>query len=262
MAIQSLTKKANKFLWSLDIIELYKGILNGTWERFPDGYWEGEDKFDRANIIIRYLILEHLKCGEEEAFQYASNESMQKYKLMGLIGVCYRGKVITAFLNAFPNIKPWTLDKKPANYWNNERAICATKWLIEEVLQWNRENIINRMRSDVFREYGLQWMLYEIYGGSPTKAVIACYPGKFKTSDFKTVPRDHYLMESNIVKDILKISTRINKPVEIILMDDLANNGGTGIRQRIVKRPASSNKDLNYYKTLAIQERDSKNNDI
>ena len=55
-------------------------------------------------------------------------------------------------LNAvYPNqFKEWELKFVPNKFWNKDTGIRATKWLIEEKLKWNEDDIKEKICIKVF----------------------------------------------------------------------------------------------------------------
>lgn len=106
--------------------------------------------------------------------------SMSKLKIgqFDLINAIYPGK-----------FKEWEFNKVGANYWNIEKGKQAVKWLVEEKLKWNKEEIKQNLTHNIFRENGLYGMLYTVFNGNIYNALNITYPGKFKKEDFK---RGHY----------------------------------------------------------------------
>jgi hypothetical protein len=71
-------------------------------------------------------------------------------------------------------------------YWDNkENGIKATKWLIEEKLKLNDEELKEQLSVKLFIENGVGGMLQHCFNYSPYEAINTTYPNRFKKSDFK-----------------------------------------------------------------------------
>jgi hypothetical protein len=135
--------------------------------------------------VLRYL-LEKEKWTEEDIKANSIYVLLKKYGIQfnslknlkigqyDLINAIYPGK-----------FKPWEFNKVPPNYWNKRTGKQAVKWLIEERLQWSKEDIIKNLTVGVFRKNTLSGMLSTLFHNSPFEAISTTYPGKFKKSDFK-----------------------------------------------------------------------------
>ena len=65
--------------------------------------------------------------------------------------------------NAYPGkYKPWQLHYTTKMYWNLETAKEATKWLIEEKLMWDNEDVKKYLSLEIFYENGLRY-IYQNY---------------------------------------------------------------------------------------------------
>lgn len=66
----------------------------------------------------------------------------------------YNWNIYPLILDAFPlwDIKPWELKRSrvPRSYWTNEAAAEATKWLIEENLDWSLEQVSRQLAKSSF----------------------------------------------------------------------------------------------------------------
>ena len=65
---------------------------------------------------------------------------------------------------AYPNqFKEWELKNTPGNFWNEETGIQATRWLIEEKLKWNNNDIKEKISQKVFIDNELSGMIQQVY---------------------------------------------------------------------------------------------------
>lgn len=90
----------------------------------------------------------------------------------------YAGGVFNLILLiAKVDVKEWEVMKM--FHWNDEKAISAIKWLIEEKLKWSYEQVVNNISVKVFADNGLDGLLRIHFKHSPLKALQLAYPGEY-----------------------------------------------------------------------------------
>ncbi len=103
------------------------------------------------------------------------DEKIEVYKL-----------VLSGGLKIFPN-HFWSC-KESDHY-----SPYITRYLIEDILNWNDKGIINNLRKQTFRDYKLSTMLSVKYNNSPYMAISKAYPDKdFKPWDFINTPNNYW----------------------------------------------------------------------
>ena len=89
----------------------------------------------------------------------------------------YNGSVWQAINAAYPGqFREWELKNVPGNFWNEETGIQATRWLIEEKLKWNNNDIKEKISYKVFIDNELSGMIQQVYHDSVWQAINAAYP--------------------------------------------------------------------------------------
>jgi hypothetical protein len=101
-----------------------------------------------------------------------------KNKSFDVINAIYPGKFLE-----------WELLQVPKNYWNIETGTKAVKWLIEEILKWNEDDIKNKYNHDILKKHRLTTMIKNSFNGDIIDAINAAYPNKFKISDFNNISK-------------------------------------------------------------------------
>lgn len=147
------------------------------WEvkKTSPGIWKD---INIRNKFVRYIA-------KNENINLSKIEDLQKFSAK-LIQTKYKGS--KALLHAgglFELIKPvisddikeWQVFK--VSKWNEEKAVQAIKWLIEEKLNWNHEQIYNNLSVSIFYEYNLGGLLSKFCNHSPLKAINLAYPDEF-----------------------------------------------------------------------------------
>lgn len=96
--------------------------------------------------------------------------------------------------------------KYPIGFWIQPDGIVHAnnilKNLIENILKWDENDIIQNYDVNIFRKYRINGMLSEVFNSSPFEALNSIYPNKFKIWQFK-VPNNYWKNEKN-VKDAIR----------------------------------------------------------
>ena len=188
----------------IDIIEMYKEILKGTRKKFVKCVWKEPNAITNAIKITKYLIEEKLKLTDEELKEQLSKKLFEDNKLSGMLQFCFNSSPYQAINTIYPNrFKEWEFKNVPINFWNKEKGIEATKWLIEEKLKLTDEELKEQLSQKLFIDNNLGGMLYTCFNSSPYKAINETYPNKFKPEDFK-----YFYNYSKETKSILQKSSR------------------------------------------------------
>ena len=173
----------------IDIIEMYKEILKGTRKKFVNGTWQRPDAIPNAIKVIKYLIEEKLKLTDEELKNQLSAKLLKDNKLGGMLYCCFGESPYLAINTTYPNkFKEWEFKRTPNDFWNKEKGIEATKWLIEEKLKLTDNELKEQLSIKLFEDNGLIGMLHYCFKDSPYKAINATYPNRFKEWEFTRTP--------------------------------------------------------------------------
>lgn len=115
------------------------------------------------------------------------------------------------------------ISELPNSVWADEygkkRAKFIIKYLIEEILQYSRSEIIHKLTIKTFSEYKLSNMLRILCKNRIFNAVELAYPNEYKEEMF-TVQRN-YWDEQLIKEEIESISKKINKDVWELTLNDI-----------------------------------------
>lgn len=168
----------NKFkLWEL------KKINKGIWNK------------EMGKEAVKWLIEEKLKFSDEEI---RNQLSVNLFKINGLgkmLKICFNSNIYEALNSVYPNkFKPWEFKSSRVNYWSNDLAMEATKWLIEEKLKFSEEDLKNKLSYTLFKDNGFKNMINICFNNDPYAAINSIYPNKYKREDFK------YLKKYNKIK--------------------------------------------------------------
>ena len=139
-----MKKYTKEELYKMDAVDVYKMVLKGDIiKQFPKGFWQQPEAKQNAAKCTRYLIEEILKYDDEKIKEKNSVSLFSKNKLSGMLAICFNNSPYEAINNAYPNkYKEWEFKNVPLGYWENkENGIKATKWLIEEKLKLDDEEL-------------------------------------------------------------------------------------------------------------------------
>ena len=199
----------------IDIIEMYKEKLKGTRKRFVSGVWQRPDAIPNAIKVTKYLIEEELKLSDEELKEKLSIRLFASNSLGGMLCTCFNCSPYQAINTAYPNkFKEWEFNASPKNFWNREKSIEATKWLVEEKLKLSDKELTEQLSGKLFEDNGLGGMLNICFNNSPYQAINTAYPNKFKEWEFKLVPKNFWTKEKGVeatkwlVEEKLKLSDK------------------------------------------------------
>ena len=145
---------------------------------------------------IKWMIEEKLKWDDEDIKNNLSLNTFKEYGLYSMIVKKYNYNIYKAIDATYPNrFKPWELYKLNRLRWTKELFLEATKWMIEEKLKWNEEDIKNKLTIDIFKKYNIYGGLLKYYNGSTYYVVSELYPNIFKIWEFRRVPKHIWTKE-------------------------------------------------------------------
>lgn len=176
----------NSGLTFFDIIDAIYPNKFKPWElsKVSNNYWN----IETGKQIVKWLIEKELKWDEENIKEKYNLNLFKKYNLENMLNVVFGNSPYKALNTVYPGkFKPWELKKMrgPRNYWNRKTGVQAVKWLLEEKLKWNKEEVKRNLTVKIFRKYGLGNMLNVVFGNSTYRALNVAYPGEFGDVNFK-----------------------------------------------------------------------------
>lgn len=199
-------------LFKLSPIEIYKMVLRGDLKAFPRGFWQRPEAEQNAIIVTKFLLEDILKWSENDIKSKLLKSTFDNNKLGGMINTIFNGSPFNAINLTYPNkYNIWDFTQTPKNYWNKETSLKAIKWMIEDKLQWNSDDIKTKLTKQTFKDNNLSGMLQIVYNESPYDAINNFYPNKFKPWELKA-PNNYWNKESGIeatkwlIEEKLKLS--------------------------------------------------------
>lgn len=215
-------------------VEIYEMILSNELKRFPPYFWKNELSLYYAEEIGKYVIEKHFGNDNKRIIDEYGNSFINRIHLHSVLKL-FNGKAFEYIDFIYPNrFKPWQFKSCPNHYWNNETAIGATKWLIEEHLKWNTEDVRQKLTYKIFEDNKLNGMLSVIFDDSIFKALNEAYPNTYLPWELSCVPKNFWKSEKNVeealkwfIEKKLQVSTyELEKKLTIEL---LTQNGFSGM---------------------------------
>jgi hypothetical protein len=158
--------------------------------RVGNVYWKSDNGLERAKDATRWLIEDVLKIEPSEVPRTATRNTFRKNDLCGMLDSIFKGSPYDAIENAYPGrFEPWEFSRTKYRFWmgdeGRERARRATRWMIEEKLKLNPDEIPGELSKSRFEEYGIDGMVSMVYGSSIFKAIDDAHPSTFKPWQFR-----------------------------------------------------------------------------
>ena len=218
----------------IDIIKMYKEVLEGIRRGFVGGTWQRQDAIPNAIKVIKYLVEEKLKLSDKELKEKLSKNLFCGNSLGGMLCTCFNCSPYQAINTAYPNkYKEWEFNQVPPGFWTKEKGIEAVKWLVEEKLKLSDKELKELLSGKLFDDNGLGGMLSICFNCSPYRAINTAYPNKYKEWEFKQVPQGFWTKEKGIeatrwlVEEKLKLTDEELK--EKVSFDLFVENGLRGM---------------------------------
>lgn len=125
-----------------------------------------------------------------------------KYKTRGVSNMA-KNQIITEDINVqiYQQVLDGTLNKFPLNFWKEEyrSAPAIVRYLIEEVLKWDEEDIKEKYTNLTLKSNKLGGLLKYVYDCKSFDAIEAAYPGRFKPWEMKASPNSYWQSIENCV---------------------------------------------------------------
>lgn len=120
--------------------EVYMLMLNENINRFPNGYWDTDDRKEKAKKCIKHLVENVLKWSDEEVLENFRYDTFHKYGLKNMVKKCFNDVYHEALCYTYPDkFKVWHFKTAPRNFYTKENTIKALKWEIENNLKYSEQ---------------------------------------------------------------------------------------------------------------------------
>jgi len=135
----------------------------------------------------------------------------------------------------------------PRRYWqesdSRENAAVITRYMIETLLRWGPDDIREKINIEIFREYRLRGMVYQVFGERTWGAIDNAYPGMFKPWELKGSSVGRWNQQLRIEAIQWLVEERLNLPPEhrmYVYADDFEKNGLAGLLSYYNGSPAAA----------------------
>lgn len=223
--------RANRdMIFNYSPIEIYEMVRSGQIKRFPPNFWTNEFSLDYAKELGEYIVNKYLYNDEAIILKNYGNKFINDIHLHSVLKL-FNGQAYEYFNCIYPDrFKPWQFKSCPNKYWDNNTAVDATQWLIEEKLKWDENEVKKYLNYNVFCDNKLNGMLSVVYNDSVFEALNSAYPNKYLPWELDSVPKNFWKNEDN-VKDALKWLLEVKlkfstNEIETKLTIDLINKYG------------------------------------
>lgn len=105
-------------------------------------------------------------------------------------------------ISTYKKVLRGTLRRFPRDFWlddgnkNFSDSATITRYLIEEVLKWDDDEIKANICCKVFFDHRLRGMLISLFNDSVYAALNNAYPGKFREWELSCTPRNFWNLET------------------------------------------------------------------
>lgn len=167
----------------------------------PNDYWQGEKGKENAIAATRWLIEEKLKWSEKEIIEKLNQQVFSQNNLIGMLKRAFSCNLFEAIEATYPGkFKKWQIgDHVKNNHWNKDEGIIAVKWLIEDKLKWNDQDIKKNYSKQIYKDNNLYGMIQSCFNASPFEAINSAYPNCFKEWELPNVPRNFWNSKENCI---------------------------------------------------------------
>lgn len=211
------TEKTNEMLHDdAAIIVLYEKILAGEIKRFPKFTWDLPHGLYYAKVITRYLFEHKLNWSIEDIKENFNQNLVKKYRLSGVVLTLFNDNQSELIENAYPGqIKPWEYKRSTRGTWKTqEKREEALRWLFEQKLNWDIEDIKEKLTQKTFKENGFMGC-FKFYNESPYEVVNAIYPNQIQPWELNKVASAYWKENNNKIKAIKwLIEVKMNWDIE------------------------------------------------
>lgn len=171
-----------------DVYKLLKDAFHGEYEvwelkKVPNGYWNDRE---RAIEATRWLVRK-LEWDRNDIKNNISKDTFKENGLGGMLRSVYGNSTFAAINDAFPGEYEEFEFAVPKGYWNKETLPKAMKYMIEEELKFNEDDVKNKLSVEHFKENRMVYAVNKVCEGDYYEAINMAYPGVYKKRDLKGI---------------------------------------------------------------------------
>lgn len=186
---------------STEIITIYREVLEGQRDRFPNHFFEGEPGKSNLFCLTRYLLEKHLNLEIKDIPSHVSAKTLWSHRLRPAASM-HGLSFIELISNTYPDqFHVWQFKQVSNGYWKGEkgiqRAVETVKYVIEIKCNIPHNKIPQYIDYRFFKKNRLNGIL-ALFGDSPFKVINAIYPNQFQPWEFNNVPLNYWNSDNNI----------------------------------------------------------------
>ena len=167
--------------------------------RAADNYWESETNRLQA---IRWLVEKRLQLNVQMLYKCSlSRKDFTDHGLSYMFNRYYNS-VSKALLAAYPHLQPWEAGPVPLEFWSDQNAAAAVRWLIKKQ-GWAIDDLPRLVQQKVlhrktFSDFGLATLFEKKFSRNMYSAINLAFPGKFSPWEFGKVSRDYWMNRNHV----------------------------------------------------------------
>ena len=173
--------------------KIYKNrIYNALNGAFPNEYREWElGNVQRSfwtretGIKATIWMINKLGWNREEIKKQLNKNTFRDMGLGGMLRIVYNNSPYDAINDAYPGeYKRYELCV-PKGYWTKETGVEAVRHMIENELNYGREEVLFKLTKKDFAKCKLDYMVEKLYEGDYFCAIDAAYPGEYRRYELR-----------------------------------------------------------------------------
>jgi hypothetical protein len=177
----------------------------------PNDYWRGKDGRKHGYEASMWLINDILHWSKDDIRNNLNQQIFSDNYLLGMFKIIYHSSLYEWVEAIYPKeFQPWEIGEHVANdFWDVDKGIKATKWLIMTKLKWKKEDVIEKYDKQVFVDNGLYGMIQRCFNTSPYLALNSAFPGRYNPWELKMCPIGYWNLENGIIATKWLIEKRL-----------------------------------------------------
>lgn len=177
----------------------------------PNDYWRGKDGSKHGYEASMWLIDEILHWDMDDIRSKLNQQVFTDNYLLGMFKIVYHSSLYEWAEAIYPGeFQPWEIGEHVANdFWDINKGIKATKWLIKTKLKWKKKDVIEKYNKQVFVDNGLYGMIQRCFNTSPYLALNSAFPGKYNPWDLKMCPLGYWDLKNGVIATKWLIEKRL-----------------------------------------------------
>ncbi|MCY0874688.1 MAG: hypothetical protein OWT28_00145, partial [Firmicutes bacterium] len=157
------------------VIAIYEDVLHERVHAFPPYFFTGEEGLRCAAVIVRYLVEQKLGWAREDVCEHLSRETLDEFRLAGMVKSYFGGSVFAVLDNAYPGeYLAWELVRARRALFSGadgqDLARQAIRWFVRDKLALQGDDL-SGVSLEVFMQHKMDGILHKFYGMSVWRAL-------------------------------------------------------------------------------------------